>query len=137
MIRGESGCTAARQTMITNIRYPAAVVFCFLAFTVLGGCGETVKEQPPPPVVALPPAPPPPKYIRMAPTAPPAPQQETSPRLDELHEIWRPGYWSYDTGQFVWVPGTVIAKPDAAAMWLADHWEKRGFGWAFVPGYWL
>ena|SRR5271170_3472057 len=123
--------------MLKNFRYAATVALCFLAFASLAGCGETVEEQPPPPAAVLPPAPIAPKYIRMAPTAPPAPQQETPPQLGELNKAWRPGYWSYDTGQFVWVPGTVIAKPDAAAMWLPDHWEKRGFGWAFVPGYWL
>lgn len=63
--------------------------------------------------------------------------QEIPPIIDDpQHETWRPGYWSYDNGQFNWIAGTVIDKPTLSAVWSPDHWEKREYGWAFVCGYW-
>ena len=78
-----------------------------------------------------------PVYLRMSPTAPPAPQPEMVPEISDVrNEIWRPGYWSYGNGQFSWVPGSVITKPSFTAAWSPDHWEKREYGWVFVSGYW-
>jgi hypothetical protein len=117
----------------------AWIVFATLA---LPGC-EMFEEQQPssesvqPPSGELPIAPVLPSYIRLLPNPPPAPVAEIPPAIDDLqHKTWRPGYWSYGEGQFTWVPGAIIDKPAFTAVWLADHWERREYGWAFVPGYW-
>lgn len=79
-----------------------------------------------------------PTYTHLSSTPPPAPQAEIPMPLTDLqHQVWRPGYWAYEDGQFTWVPGTIIQKPAFTAVWMPDHWEKREFGWAFVCGYWI
>lgn len=89
-----------------------------------------------PPSGELPIAPVLPSYVRLSPNPPP-PFAEIPPAIEDLqHKTWRPGYWSYEDGQFTWVPGTIIDKPAFTAVWMADHWEWREYGWAFVPGYW-
>jgi hypothetical protein len=114
------------------------IFFGLLAFVIstLPACSELDTEQQPS-ASELPIAPVLPIYVRLSPTAPPEAPVEVPPPLDDLqHKTWRPGYWSYDNGQFTWVPGEVIAKPAFTAVWVFDHWEKREYGWAFVPGYW-
>jgi hypothetical protein len=77
-------------------------------------------------------------YPRLAFTTPPAPIFEEKPHLQNPQiEIWRPGYWAYDGVAFDWVPGRVIEKPAPYADWSPDRWEKRSFGWSFVPGTWI
>lgn len=83
-----------------------------------------------------------PAYIQMAPMAPPAPLEEEEPQLNEpFTNIWRPGHWDYaydDQGQghFDWISGEVIARPSPTAVWSADRWAERAYGWVFVPGTW-
>ncbi|MDX9689863.1 MAG: hypothetical protein EOM37_00870 [Proteobacteria bacterium] len=76
-------------------------------------------------------------YIRLAPSAPPARYYETKPMSPApMLLTWRAGYWDYDGVQFFWVPGYYIEKPNPTAAWTPDRWERRQFGWAFIPGYW-
>lgn len=76
-------------------------------------------------------------FVRLSPSAPPqAPFEERLAPEEPLRQIWRKGYWDYDGKEFVWVPGHFIYRPDPTASWTSDRWEKRSFGWAFVPGFW-
>lgn len=77
-------------------------------------------------------------FPRLAFTTPPAPQFEEKPQLDNPQtQIWRSGYWDYDGIGFNWVSGRVMEKPAPYADWSPDRWEKRAFGWCFVPGHWI
>lgn len=76
-------------------------------------------------------------YIQLAPTAPPAPMMEVKPVIEDMRTTaWRPGHWNYEGGSFSWISGKLIPKPTFTAVWSPDRWEKRGYGWALVPGYW-
>ncbi|MBV8061316.1 MAG: YXWGXW repeat-containing protein [Alphaproteobacteria bacterium] len=76
-------------------------------------------------------------FVRLSMDAPPPAQIEDVPELNNPPtETWRPGYWAYTGADFYWVPGEVIPRPSETAIWIADHWEQRGYGWAFVPGVW-
>lgn len=66
--------------------------------------------------------------------APPAPRRESVPNRRDGYE-WRPGYWRWDGRRHAWQQGRWIdAQPEA--VWVADHWERDGRYWRFVPGYW-
>ncbi len=77
-------------------------------------------------------------YPRLAFATPPAPLYEEPEPLDNPQtEIWRPGYWDYNGVSFDWVPGRIMEKPSPYAVWSADRWERRAYGWCFIPGYWI
>jgi len=76
-------------------------------------------------------------YIQLVPAAPPENLYEpTASPADPMHELWRAGYWSFDGYNFNWIPGEIIMRPHPSAVWSSDRWERRAYGWAFVPGYW-
>lgn len=67
---------------------------------------------------------------------PPAVEFEEIPRLNAQTEVWRPGYWSMQEGQFVWVPGIILPRPSPTAVWKPARWTKHSYGWSFDPGHW-
>lgn len=76
-------------------------------------------------------------YYRLAPNPPPLPVIELVPQNDKPQErAWRPGYWRYDGREFTWVSGSFLAKPIPTAVWSPDRWDRRQYGWAYVPGHW-
>lgn len=54
------------------------------------------------------------------------------PRTQE----WRRGHWVYDGAAFSWIAGHFIDRPGPTAVWAHDRWERRSYGWAFIPGHW-
>jgi hypothetical protein len=105
-----------------------------LAVTLLAACVSDDTSAPAPSAADQPP--PAPVYARFSESAPPAPQAETKPVINIRSEVWRPGHWAYDNGQFSWVPGEVMQKPTFTAVWAPDRWEKHTYGWAFICGHW-
>jgi hypothetical protein len=69
------------------------------------------------------PAPPPPRYVEVGP--PPYPGF-----------VWMAGYWGWNGGGYVWVPGRWIAPPFRGAVWIPAHWVRRPRGWVLVRGHW-
>ncbi|MCL2469715.1 MAG: hypothetical protein FWF24_05745 [Alphaproteobacteria bacterium] len=106
--------------------------FCTLILALgLYACGtsQPVQEE----TVEVPPFP----YVRLAPSAPPRPMPEILyPPANPMREVWRAGHWDYDGRQFNWVEGQYMERPHPTAAWTPDRWERRTFGWAFVPGFW-
>jgi len=70
------------------------------------------------------------------PQPPPAIEPEVIPPLDPQTQIWHPGYWALENGQFVWIEGKIIARPDFTAVWAPSHWVHHSYGWAFEAGHW-
>jgi len=68
--------------------------------------------------------------------APPAPIVEIMPRVPAPGYVWRPGYWCWGAGRYVWVRGVYIAAPRPAAVWVSGRWAARPGGWAWVGGHW-
>ena len=68
-------------------------------------------------------------------TAPPAPQVESIPPAPSSTHVWIGGYWAW-RGRWVWVGGTYVVRPRAAAVWVPGHWDQRPRGWVWVPGHW-
>jgi hypothetical protein len=73
----------------------------------------------------------------VADSAPPVDEVEILPVIsDPVAEIWRPGYWSLDTGGFVWIPGQVIPRPAPTAVWASARWVHHTYGWSLELGHW-
>ena len=68
--------------------------------------------------------------------APPAVRVETQPVPPGPAYVWTSGYWRWTGAQYVWVPGTWIARPTPAAVWVAGHWVRRPGGWVWIAGHW-
>lgn len=74
----------------------------------------------------------------LASSEPPPPLVEEIPEiLEPRTAFWRSGYWAYDGEEFFWIPGALAQRPHPTAQWSPERWEKRAFGWAFVPGRWF
>ncbi len=144
MIAGESHHPLFHDKKMIDRRFPL-LRFCLLALILFAvtACGGPRSEDDSDAQSGLPSGgealiPAAPSYLSMAPEAPPTAPVEAKPVIaDPKTETWRAGYWSYDNGQFSWVPGTVISKPTLSAVWSPDHWEKREYGWVFVCGHWV
>ncbi len=98
-----------------------------LALLLVSGCALPDENAP---VLAYP-------YTRLAPMSPPdTPYEERQYPENPTLAIWRPGHWEFDGRDFNWTPGQLIARPSPDAVWSPDRWERRGFGYAYVHGYW-
>ena len=111
-------------------RFPIAAFLAVFALLALNGCYDEHNN-----VYAT-------SYnaadaVDIAPVEPPPAAEDPPADLDPRTQVWRSGYWSYQSQRFVWVPGDVVTRPAPTAIWRADHWEKRTYGWVFVHGYWL
>ncbi len=52
--------------------------------------------------------------------------------------IWTPGYWgySYDSGDYYWVPGVWVAPPTVRVLWTPPYWGWNNGAYVFNEGYW-
>ncbi len=108
--------------MLNKIRL-ILLIPALLTLMLLSACG-TVDEPMTP-------------YTQLSLVSPPdTPYEEKLVPNDPSHQLWRPGHWDYNGMEFTWVPGEMLTRPTLSAVWSADRWDKRTFGWAFVPGHW-
>jgi hypothetical protein len=49
--------------------------------------------------------------------------------------VWAPGYWGWQGGAHVWMPGRWNAAR-AGHRWAPERWETRNGRYVFVPGRW-
>ena len=49
---------------------------------------------------------------------------------------WTTGYWRWTGTDYVWVPGSWVVRPRAAAVWVGGHWVRRPGGWVWIAGHW-
>lgn len=46
------------------------------------------------------------------------------------------GYWRYDGGDYVWVPGRWVQLDRRYREWVPGHWAHDRHGWYWVEGRW-
>jgi hypothetical protein len=68
--------------------------------------------------------------------APPAPPAEVVPPAPTAGYQWRAGFWRWNRGRYVWVPGTWTAPPRPGQIWVTPRWTVRGRVWVQQPGRW-
>ena len=66
---------------------------------------------------------------------PPLPVYE-QPELTDPGDQWTPGYWSYASQGYYWVPGAWVAPPFVGALWTPGYWGFYGGRYRFNHGYW-
>ncbi len=77
--------------------------------------------------------------VIIAPTAPPPPQVEVvpSPPTTTPGMVWQQGAWNYQNGNWVWVPGQYIARPQGYSVWQPGQWMQQPDGrYVWNPGHW-
>lgn len=67
--------------------------------------------------------------------APPEPVMETPPPPPQPGYVWAAGYWNWEGGRHVWVPGHYMA-PHPGYRWVPDRWDHRDRGYHYEPGHW-
>ncbi len=70
-------------------------------------------QQPPPPI---------PYYVQ--------------PYAPGANYIFEPGYWSWASGGYYWVPGTWVHAPQPGLLWTPGYWGWTGSGFGWNAGYW-
>ena len=77
--------------------------------------------------------------VIIAPTPPPAPQVETIPPAPTVVPgmVWQEGAWNYRNGNWVWVPGSYVARPQGFSVWQPGQWVQQPDGrYYWNPGHW-
>jgi hypothetical protein len=67
---------------------------------------------------------------------PPAPVVEHYGRAPHRGNVWIAGYYRWNAGRYVWVPGYWTAPPRPHAVWIPHRWVHRHGGWVLVGGRW-
>lgn len=66
---------------------------------------------------------------------PPAPRVEHIPP-PRAGYAWHAGYYRYDGGRYVWMPGAYVRPPRAGGVWVEGHWRESRGGWVWQEGHW-
>ena len=67
---------------------------------------------------------------------PPPAKIEVAPVIPVSGFVWHPGYWRWEEGRYIWIPGAFIAPPQPRAIWVPSHWTPAPGGWVWAAGYW-
>ena len=107
------------------------------AFVGTGGWLRAASAQPAPPVYRpsgpnrVPGGPPYPDR-----PAPPAARHDRRPPPPRPHGyIWTDGYWRWQRGRYIWVPGRWVARRPGRR-WVLGYWRRQGQVWIYVDGTW-
>ena len=69
----------------------------------------------------------------------PAPLDERvpAPPRSSVPLSWRPGYYDYRGGRYVWTPGRWVSAQGHGTMWQDGYWTRSGPDtYAWVPARW-
>src|SRR5713226_2049421 len=69
-------------------------------------------------------------------TTPPAVRVEAQTVAPGPGYVWTRGYWRWTGSDYVWLPGSWVARPRPAAVWVEGHWVRRPGGWVWIAGHW-
>lgn len=69
-------------------------------------------------------------------TPPPPPYAEVVPVMPYPGAVWINGYWGWNGGRHVWVPG-YYERPRAGYRYEPHRWENRGGRWHLRIGGWI
>lgn len=50
--------------------------------------------------------------------------------------IWSPGYWSWSSQGYYWVPGAWVLAPYVGALWTPGYWNYENGRYRWHHGYW-
>ena len=96
---------------------PKLLVFAFVAFGTLVGCGGYGGGY----------------YVRYG---PPAPRYAVVGVAPGPGYVWTNGYWDRRGSNWGWVEGRWVRPPRRGAVWVNHEWRREGNGYRFHRGYW-
>jgi hypothetical protein len=67
---------------------------------------------------------------------PPAVRAEVIPVAPAAGYVWINGFWRWERGDYVWVPGRWARPASGHRTFVAGHWRHDRRGWYYVEGYW-
>ncbi len=67
---------------------------------------------------------------------PPPVRYERAPPPPSYDHVWVPGYWSWNAGAYLWVPGAYRLRPRPGAVWVEGRWNRHERGWHWMDGHW-
>ena len=67
---------------------------------------------------------------------PPPLRYERRPPAPGPDFVWVDGFWRWDEGRYVWVPGRWDRPPFAGAYWSHPHYDHYADGWHYHEGHW-
>ncbi len=68
--------------------------------------------------------------------APPPARPEIIAPAPTVSHVWLKGYWTFQDGQWVWIPGHWEVRPRTGAVWAPGQWDRTSTGWIWTPGHW-
>ena len=74
--------------------------------------------------------------VEEAPQPPPPLPDYDQPPCPDPNDIWTPGYWSWGSSGYYWVPGVWVAAPYVGALWTPGYWGYNGRAYGWHGGYW-
>ena len=74
--------------------------------------------------------------VRIGRTPPPPLRYEVRSRAPGPGYVWVDGYWGWDRGRYVWMPGVWQRPPYAGAYWNHPHYDHYADGWHLHEGHW-
>lgn len=72
----------------------------------------------------------------VAPDPPPALPDYDQPPAPGDNYIWSPGYWSWASQGYYWVPGAWVMAPYVGALWTPGYWDADNGRYRWHDGYW-
>jgi hypothetical protein len=75
-------------------------------------------------------------YAYYAPVPPPPVRVEAFGVAPGPGFVFVNGYWGYQGGNHVWIPGRWERPPHGRSAWEAGRWERQGNRWAYRQGRW-
>lgn len=72
----------------------------------------------------------------VAPYPPPPRRAEIPPPAPSADALWLVGHWNWNGANYVWTPGSYIARPTPTANWVPGYWEQETRGWVWTGGHW-
>jgi hypothetical protein len=71
------------------------------------------------------------------PPPPPPARIEAPPEPPDGAFVWRPGHWTFEGREYLWVPGEYVERPHAGERWVTGYWARGAQGgWIWIPGHW-
>jgi len=111
--------------MSTRSRIPLALLVGVAFAATIAGCQSTNSTTSRPQVAVD------------EPIATPPLQVEEVPIASSTDEVWIPGYWERDPGEWAWVNGRWEKPPAPSARWEAGHWQWLEGRWRWIRGDWV
>jgi hypothetical protein len=90
-----------------------------LGGSLLAGCATTMNTPNPYP-----------------PVPPPTAEVIPKPPVSAEPLVWQPGFWDWNGGGYVWLPGRYVSTAGHGTLFQMGYWQLTSSGWVWVRAHW-